>query len=81
MTDIDKLREEYEQAERDAQAIMAEKDELRDRLRKATDAAAAKQKEWMDAEATAALIERYPDPDERRAVMTARGLDLPGALE
>jgi hypothetical protein len=35
----------------------------------------------VDAEATAALIERYPDEDERRAVMASRGLDLPGALK
>jgi hypothetical protein len=89
MNDIERLRKDYERLERVAQDVMAEKDEAiakvreryGDKLRRATDEAAAKQKEWMDAEATAALIERYPDPDERRAVMASRGLDLPGALE
>jgi hypothetical protein len=88
MTDIKKLRADFEQAEKKAQEIMAEKDEAiakvreryGDKLRAANDAAAEKQKAWVDAEATAALIERYPDEDERRAVMASRGLDLPGAL-
>jgi hypothetical protein len=89
MTDIDTLRKDYEEAEFRAQALMAEKDEeiakvresYTDQLREANDDAAAKQKALCDAEATAALIERYPDEDERRSVMASRGLDLPGALK
>jgi hypothetical protein len=89
MTDIKKLRADFEQAESKAQKLMAEKDEAiakvreryGDKLREANDAAAAKQKALCDAEATAALIERYPDEDERRSVMASRGLDLPGALK
>jgi hypothetical protein len=85
---INRLRLDFEQAESKAQKLMAEKDEAiakvreryGDKLREANDAAAAAQKAWVDAEATAALIERYPDEDERRAVMVSRRLDLPEAL-
>jgi hypothetical protein len=66
--DLDKLRKEYEDAEAKAQKLQADRDEaiakVRDRydgkLRAATDAAAAAQKEWRDAEAFVPLLDR-PD--------------------
>lgn len=78
---IDNLREKYEKAEADAQKIMADKDEaiqkVRDRygerLQKANQKAADAQKEWADAEAANALLDR-PDGE---ALAERLGLELP----
>jgi hypothetical protein len=74
------LKKQFEQAEADAQKLMAEKDaavdkarsKYADRLRKANDKAAEAQKRWLDAEAADALRDR-PDGE---AVASALGLSL-----
>lgn len=81
MTDIDKLRSDYEAAEAKAQKLMADKDEALekvrdrygDRLRKANDDAAAAQKALADAEAAAALVGR----EDAELVASNLGLTLP----
>lgn len=81
MTDIKKLRADYEDAEAKAQKLMADKDEalakVRDRfggrLRKANDAAAEAQKALNDAEAAAALVGR----DDAEIIAANLGLTLP----
>jgi regulator of replication initiation timing len=55
---IEDLQQEAERAEAEAQRLMAEKDELRDALREATDEAAAAQKRLLDAQVVAAALER-----------------------
>lgn len=81
MTDVDKLRSEYESAEQKAQKIMGDRDDalakVRDRfdqkLRDANDAAAEAQKALCDAEAAAALVGR----DDAEDVANKLGLTLP----
>lgn len=81
MTDIEKLRKASQDAEAKAQKLMAEKDDamskVRDRysakLAKATDEAAAAQKQLADAEAAQALMDRPDGP----SVADALGLTLP----
>lgn len=86
MTDISKLRSESEKAERDAQRLMADKDEalekvraqFGDKLRKANDRAAAAQKALSDAEAAQALAAREGTSDEvKRDIADRLGLELP----
>lgn len=81
MTDTNRLEQTYRDAEAKAQKLMAEKDEAvqktRDRyasrLQEANDEAAAAQKEWLDAVAAEALLDR-PDGE---AVARSLGLTLP----
>lgn len=81
MSDLKKLQADYEKAEEHAQKIMADKDEaiqkVRDRygerLQKANQKAADAQKEWADAEAANALLDR-PDGE---ALAERLGLELP----
>lgn len=62
MSNIDTLRAAAEKAERDAQKVMAEKDDItrryREKTRAATDKAAAAQKELLDAQVVEAALER-----------------------
>jgi hypothetical protein len=55
---IKKLQQDAERAEANAQRLMAEKDDLRDAVREATDKAAAAQKALLDAQVVAAALER-----------------------
>jgi hypothetical protein len=81
MTDIDKLRTEYEQAEAKAHALQADKDEAmqkvldkyRDKMRAANAKAAEAQKAVCDAEAAAALVGR----EDAETVAANLGLTLP----
>lgn len=81
MTDISKLRSDYETAEAKAQKLMADRDEalakVRDRfderLQDANQEAADAQKAWMDAEAASALVGR----DDAETVAANLGLTLP----
>jgi hypothetical protein len=81
MATVEELRARFEKAEAEAQKVMADKDDalakVRDRyaekLREATDHAAERQKEWLDAEAAAALVGR----DDAEAVARTLGLTLP----
>lgn len=81
MSELKKLRSDYEKAEAKAQKIMADKDEalakirerFTERLQAANDDAAAKQKVWADAEAANALLDR-PDGG---LVAERLGLELP----
>ena len=77
----DKLRQEHEtaealmfqlQAERDA-AVKKARDEYRERIEQAIDAAAAAQKALCDAEAAQALVGR----DDAETVAANLGLTLP----
>lgn len=86
MSDLKKLQADSKSAEKAAQALMAEKDEamqkVRDkywkRLQDANDKAAAAQKEWMDAEAAQALMDRDELSDDgKRALADSLGLTLP----
>lgn len=81
MTDIKKLKTDFEQAEAKAQKLMADKDEAiekirdryGDRLRNANQDTAEKQKLWLDAQAAEGLLDR-PDGE---AIAHALGLSLP----
>lgn len=80
MSNTEKLREDWEKAEANAQKLMGEKDDAidkvraryGDRLRMANDKAAAAQKRFLDADAADALRDR---PDGQ-AVAAALGLTL-----
>jgi hypothetical protein len=77
MPSVDKLRSDYEKAEAKAFKLTAQKDEVRDRLRAATDDAAAAQKALADALAVEALAERDDIGDaERQRIAESLGLDL-----
>lgn len=81
MSDLAKLRTEFEKAEQKAQKLQADKDQalekvrdrFNDRLAAAVDDAAAKQKALNDAEAADALLDR---PDGETLARTL-GLTLP----
>lgn len=81
MTDLDTLRNGYEQAERDFYALDAEytekcaalRDEYRPRLNELGQAAADAQKTLCDAEAAAALVGR----EDAQDVADKLGLTLP----
>lgn len=80
MTNVDTLKKRYEDAEAKAQKLQAEKDDalakVRDRysdkLAAAVDAAAAAQREWLNAEVVGSLRDR---PDGEQVAQTL-GLSL-----
>lgn len=77
MSSVDKLRSDYEKAEAKAFKLTAQKDEVRDKLRAATDDAAAAQKALADALAVEALADRDDIGDaERERIAESLGLDL-----
>jgi hypothetical protein len=81
MTDTNTLKTQYEQAETDAQKLMAEKDDALEkvrtrygkRLQDANQKAAQAQKAWSDAVAAEALLDR-PNGE---ALAQTLGLTLP----
>lgn len=86
MTDIDKLRAEFEQTEAKAQNLMAEKDDAvqkvrekyADKLRDLNNQAAAVQKKLNDAEAAQGIADRDDlDDDGKQRLAENLGLTLP----
>jgi membrane-bound lytic murein transglycosylase B len=86
MTDIEKLRGEYEAAEAKALKLQADKDEamqkvldrFRDRQREANQDTATAQKALADAEASQALADRDDLSDAEKLALAANlGLTLP----
>jgi hypothetical protein len=76
---LDKLRADWEKAEARAHKLTAQKDEIRDKLRAATEDAARAQKTLNDAEAAQALADREDLTDDAKAATADRlGLTLPG---
>jgi hypothetical protein len=75
---LDKLRADFEKAEAKAYRLTAQKDEVRDKLRAATEDAARAQKALNDAEAAQALADRDDLTDDEKAATADRlGLTLP----
>jgi hypothetical protein len=78
MATLTQLRKRASDDEKAAQRLMADKDKLREKLRKATDRAAVSQKALLDAEAAEALAGRDDLTDAEKAGLADRlGLELP----
>jgi hypothetical protein len=78
MATLSQLRKRASDDEKAAQRLMADKDKLREKLRKATDRAAVSQKALLDAEAAEALAGRDDLTDAEKAGLADRlGLELP----
>jgi hypothetical protein len=74
----DKLRGDWEKAEAKAHRLTAQKDEIRDKLRQASEDAGRAQKAYADAVAAEALAGRDDLTDDEKAATADRlGLTLP----